>query len=115
MSIQEDIFELQSLEVEMKRLRKELQYLRSQKTKCEERILHYLEKSNQPGVKFNGKTILKVEKSKRKHPKKQEKKDKGIHVLEKYGISSSYTEQVLQELLEHMRGTPEKINTLKIS
>lgn len=115
MSIQEDIFELQSLETEMKRLRKELQQLRAQKLKCEQRILAFLEKSKQPGVKFNGKTILTTEKSKRKYQRKQDKLEKGMHILKKYGISSTYTEQALGELLENMRGTPETVRALKIT
>ncbi len=116
MSIQEDIFELQSLDVEIKRLQKDLHHLRKQKGKCEHRVLEYLEKHNQPGVKFNGKTILSKEKLKRKPAKKQEKIQKGTHVLRKYGFDSvENAEQLLQELMDNMRGTPETVRTLKIS
>ncbi len=115
MSIHEDTFELQSLDIEIKRLKKELQVLRSQKEHCEERIMQYLVKHNQPGIKFNGKTILVQEKQKRKYQKKQEKLNRGGQVLRKYGVSESSAEQLLQELMEQMKGTPEKKPYLKMS
>lgn len=112
MSIQRDTLELQTLDVEIKRLKKQLNELKKRKTECEQKILDFLNQTHQPGIKFNGQVILATEKSKRKYKKKIEKKQCGEYVLRKYGIQNS--EDALEELLETMRGTPEIVRILTI-
>lgn len=112
MSITEDVLELKQLDIELKRLRKQIRNLQSQKQKCEHRILEYLDVNEQPGVKMNDMVILAAHKKKRKYRKQKDRILNGSHILEKYGIHES--KQVLDELIEAMRGSPERKPVLKI-
>jgi hypothetical protein len=112
MSIQNDVRELNLLNIDIKRLRDELKELSKHKQTCEERILEYLKVNNQPGLKFEGKTLV-LEHSKRRKPiKKSTKYEKGTSLLEKHGIQNS--KDVLDELLSEMRGLEEDKNILRI-
>ncbi len=112
MSIQQDVHELRSLDVEMKRLRKHIKLLKDQKDKCEKRILEYLETNQQPGLKHENTVIMAQERKKRRYEKKTSKIIKGESILDKYGIPN--TKEILEELLEAMRGSPQTVSTLKI-
>jgi cell division septum initiation protein DivIVA len=112
MSIQKDVIEIQELDKEMKRLRKRLKHLSSQKNKCEERILEYLRVNEQPGLRMNGTVIMATDIKKRKKRKKADKIRQGETVLEKYGIPNA--KDALDEILESMRGSPEHSSKLKI-
>lgn len=111
MSIQQDVIELQNLDVELKRLRKQIRDLKTQKDACEKRILEYLEVNEQPGLKMNGMVIMAQDRRRRKYQKKTEKIERGESVLQKHGIYNS--REALDELLEAMRGSPEVKPSLK--
>ena len=110
MNIQGDIMECQSLKHEITVLSKRLKILREKARQSEERINVYLEETGQPGVKFRGTAIVREEKPKRKPKKKKDRKADAIYVLEKYGINDP--ENVLEELMEARRGSPDQKSKL---
>jgi hypothetical protein len=112
MSIQQDVIELQDLDNEMKRLRKQMRTLKEQKERCEKRILEYLDVNEQPGLKMNGTIIMAQDRRKRKYQRKSDKLARGEYILQKHGLFNS--KEALDEVLEAMRGSPESKPTLKI-
>ena len=112
MSIHDDVKNLEQLNIEIKRLRARLRILNNEKKECEERIMIFLDENDQPGVKYNGMTIVSTRKTKRRHIKKKEKIDNGEDILRKYGIRDS--KRALEELMEAMRGEQEETNSLRI-
>lgn len=112
MSIQSDINELQSINIEIKNIQQRLKHIRNQKKKVENRINNFLKEKQQPGVKYKGVAITVQDVKKRSYKKKQHKKDDGCYILNKYGINNS--KQVLEELLEAMRGSPEYKPVIKM-
>lgn len=110
-AITQDVTELKELDLEIKRLSKELKALRKHKEACEARIIEYLDVNDQPGLKYQGVTIIAQDRKKRKYQKKSEKIEKGVRVLEKHGIYNS--KEALDEILEAMRGSPEHKSALK--
>jgi septal ring factor EnvC (AmiA/AmiB activator) len=112
MPITDDVIELKSLDTEIKRTRKRLKQLKEQKTQCEARIIEYLDVNNQPGVKMDGTIIMLQDRNKRKYTKKQVKLERGEQILQRHGVYDS--RKTLDELLEAMRGSPERTPGLKI-
>ena len=112
MSIQHDVLEIKNLDIEMKRLRKQLKILKDQKDRCEQRILEYLDVNEQPGLKMDGTIIMAQDRRKRKYENKNNKMVRGETILQKHGIYNS--KEALNEILEAMRGSPETIPKLKI-
>lgn len=111
-SISTDIQHLMDITEEIKRRRKELSDLRKSKQEYEERIIHYLETNNQPGIKYKGTTIIAEERKTRKPVKKLEKENRGTEILEKYGIDNG--KETFHELMEALRGSPKPKSTLRI-
>ena len=112
MSIGDHIRELRELETEIKRLRARVRTLCSQKERCEVFIQGYLKEQNQPGIKMDGMIVLAEEKTRRKPKKKSERISSGVSVLERYGVSHPH--EVLEELLESIRGDAELQEGIKI-
>jgi hypothetical protein len=110
MSITDDVSELYNLEVEIKRLAVSLKELRKQKTKCEERVLEYLDVNSLPGIKYKDSVVM-VHKRKRqpKLPKKEQEEMIG-DLLAKYEMSREQYDGIVKDL----RRSPEYIQTLKI-
>jgi hypothetical protein len=112
MTIQSDVLELQNLDAELKRTRKQLKMLQQQKQNCENRILIYLETNEQPGLRMNGSVIMATDKRTRKYQNKTDRNINGEQVLQKYGIHSS--KEALEELLEVLRGPVQTKSYLKM-
>ena len=112
MSIKQDVVELKQLQAEISRLNKEVKRLRLQKENCENRITDWLDSNDQPGVRHNGITIIQQDRRKRAYIKKGEKLERGLDVLERYGIPRD--RDTLEELLEAMRGPAEHHQGLKL-
>lgn len=112
MSIQTDVIELQQLDIELKNLRKRIRVLSEQKSRCENRILEYLDANDQPGLKMNGTVIMAKPRQVRKYQKKDEKMSRGENVLRKHGVFES--REALAELMEAMRGVSVTKPVLKI-
>jgi len=103
MSIQQDVLELQSLDTEMKQLRKQLKELNLQKTSCEQRIIEYLQANDQPGLKMNGMTI--IAQPHRKLQQKNARLERTESILRKYGVKNS--KETLNEIMTALRSTEE--------
>lgn len=112
MSIVDDVTELKRLDIEIKRQQTELRRLRNQKKDCEKRILDYLDTTEQPGLRFHDMTIIATDRKKRRYKKKSEKEEAGKIILQKHGIYNS--KEALDELLNAMRGSPERESKLQI-
>ena len=112
MSISRDVNELNQLNTEIKRLSAQLKNLRTQAKAVNERIADYLHQKDQPGLRFQGQAIFLEDKSVRKPKKKSEREDAAILILRGYGIDNP--EGVLTELLESRKGSPQKVQKLKI-
>ena len=108
-----NVRELENLNIEIKRLSKQLRKLRARKKKLEGEISQYLEATNKPGVKYKGTAIIAENKIKYvKNRKKVDKENDGTYVLSQYGVKNP--EKVLKELLEAMKGPKENTTVLKI-
>lgn len=112
MSIVNEVQELQSLNEEIKRVRARLRKLNDTKSKIENSILNYLDDNNQPGLRYNGKTIIAERKNKRAYKKKAEKYGDAERVIRQHGISDS--KGVLEDILEAMRGDAVEKNVVKM-
>ena len=64
------------------------------------------------GFKYNGMAVISEEKDRRPYKKKSEKMETGMQILEEYGIQNS--KEVLEELLEKMKGSPVQETKIKI-
>lgn len=113
MSIQGDINELRHISAEIKSLNRRFKTLRMQKKATEKRIDSYLREKEQPGVKYKGIAVTIEERSRRVYKNKKSKQSDGRYVLEKYGIDNS--DEVLEELLEAMRGSPRRRTIVKMT
>ena len=112
-SIQGDINEIKEINAEIQSLRRRLAALKQQKIKAEDRINSFLEEKQQPGVKYRGLAVTLEEKNKRLYKDKKSKEIDGIDILEKYGITSN-SKQVLDELMEAMRGELTTTSVIKV-
>lgn len=113
MSIKQDVTELNNLDTELKRLRARIKVLTEHKKRCEGRILEYLKHNNHPGIRVDGKVIVAQEQKRRKYKSTDKKRQDSIKVFEKYNIRVN--ENVLDELVETLKGSPSSKTTLKIS
>ena len=112
MSIQGKVNELNSIKNELTILSKRGKALRIKKKEIEKEINDYLEAKDQPGLKYQGTAIIRETKTVRKPKKKLDQKYDALDILEKYGISNA--EEVLKELADSKRGSPEETSKLKI-
>ena len=112
MSIQNDVLELKSLDMELKRMRKKFKELKQQREDCERRIMEYLDVNEQPGLRMNGTVIMARDRNTRKNITKSDKMARGDLLLQQHGICNS--QQVLEDLLEVMRGSPESKPSLRM-
>lgn len=111
-TIKADVSELKSIVIEEKRLRFALKELMAKKSKMEEKILVYLNSTEQKGVKYKDIAVISESKSRRKAKTKLEKEKDLVTVLKKNGMSISA--KTVEEILNTLKGDPtEKIN-LKI-
>ena len=106
------VTDLDNLNIEIKRLAKQLRKLRDSKKKIEGNISKYLEETNKPGVKYKGTAIIAENKAKYvRNRKKVDKENDGTYVLSQYGIQNP--DKVLKELLQAMKGPKENTTILK--
>lgn len=111
MSIKSYVEELNSIELELKRLGLEAKKLREKKATVKKRIADFLSAKGQVGVKHHGKAYTINEKVKRKSKGNKLKDQDAKKVLEEWGIEEP--EKLLEELLEARRGEKETISDLK--
>ena len=114
MSTIENMKELEGLKQEIKNMNTVLKKLKAREKLLENNITKYLEAQGKPGFKYKGKAILSEPKTVREIPrrKKDDKERDGAAVLSKYGVGNS--KNVLDEILEAMKGPMTQKNKLKI-
>lgn len=112
MSIKGDLAELESIRRELKSLSQRRKQLREREKLTEDRIQQYIRSKGQPGLKYNGVAVLLEDKEKRKSKKPKDRDKDATEVLERYGIRDA--ENVLKELLDARKGSPEPVSKLKI-
>jgi citrate lyase alpha subunit len=105
--------ELKTLVVEIKNRQVELAKFRKRKEVVEKSILNFLEEKEQPGVKYNGTTVVAQEKIKRTRKKKDEKIQDCINVLAHYNISNG--DKIYNEIMEAIKGEEIQSKILKIT
>lgn len=107
-----DVNELKELNLEITRLSKELKQLRVNRTEVEDRIIDFLRRTDQPGVKYKNIAVVQQERKFHKRPGKKEKFLVGATVLKGYGIDNP--DEVLSKLLDAMRGSQYVKNKLRL-
>jgi hypothetical protein len=111
MSIRALVNESEVLKVEIKTRASQLKGLRRRLKEVEGRIVDYLDEKEQPGVKYEGKAVYIEEKERRKPKKQRDRVEDSLGVLRKHGIDNP--EEVLSELNNARRGSPEPLRKLK--
>jgi len=111
MSIKTDVEELTNLDLEIKRLNKEIQKLRKAKKNCESRILDYCQTNNHPGLSFDNIDVYVDVKQRYIPNKKSEKVAKCDNVLKKYGLHNN---NAVYEILNIIKGDAKNKTSLKI-
>lgn len=111
-SVQSNLIELNNINLELKRLRKETSYLRKKAKQLEQNIVEYLEANDLPGVKYKDQIILVEQKQKRTRMNKKQQNRAAVEVLESYGISNPSA--VLNELMDARKGEEVEETKIKI-
>ena len=112
MNIQEQIRELKSINIEIKRLCKITTDLRRKAKQHEKNIIEYLNHKEQPGVKFQDTAIILENKTKREVKKKQIVEENLLDILRNNGVSNP--KDVLIEIIEARKGTEISMQKIKI-
>jgi hypothetical protein len=112
MSIQLDLDELNLLDEDIKRRKRELIELRTQRENVERRIISFLKEKDQPGVKYRGKAVLIDVKQRSQRKKKREKEHDMMTVLENYGVS--HPQNALKDILNVQKGYQKTDEILRI-
>jgi hypothetical protein len=112
MSIQRDLDELNSLNIEINRLQQNIREYRKQKKNIEDRIISFLKHQESQGVRYNDQAVLLESKDIRNKKKKTEKINDIASVLQRHGIQKS--DKLLNDILEAQRGQASKNDILKV-
>jgi hypothetical protein len=110
--IRSEMKELKEVNTEIKRLAISLKNLRERKKGLEDDIIEYLNRTGQPGIKYEDLIVLAGEKKCRDKKKKEEKELDVLTILEDKGIRNS--RETYLEILEAMRGEQKIAPSLKI-
>jgi len=111
MSIQGKVNEFNSIESELKSLRKRGSVLRKRAKQIKIEIDEYLDMKKQPGLKYKGTAIIRETSEKRPMKKKADAKADAIYVLEQQGVRSP--ERVFEKVMDARRGSPIEQRKLK--
>jgi hypothetical protein len=110
--IRSNMKELKDINTEIKRLNINLKGYRDRKKELEETIIEYLDRTGQPGIKYEDLIVLAGEKKARDRKKKEEKEFDVLTLLEERGIRDS--RNLYNDILEAMKGEEKVISSLKI-
>lgn len=110
--IRSEMKELKEVNTEIKRLAISLKNLRERKKGLEEDIIEYLNRTGQPGIKYEDLIVLAGEKKCRDKKKKEEKELDVLTILEDRGVRNS--RETYLEIIEAMRGEQKIAPSLKI-
>ena len=110
--IRSNMKELKDINIEIKRLNYILKGYRERKKELEDKIMEYLERTGQPGIKYEDLIVLAGEKKARDRKKKEEKEYDVLTLLDQNGVRNS--RELYNEILEAMKGEEKVISSLKI-
>jgi hypothetical protein len=110
--IQSDMRELKELAAEVKRLKMTLKLLNLKKREIEDRIKEYLDKNDQPGIKYQSLIVLSTEKKVRKRKTVEERANEVAQILEERGIHD--VDDAVLEIMETLKGRAQTTMALKI-
>lgn len=110
--IRSNMKELKDINTEIKRLNILLKGHRDRKKELEENIIEYLDRTGQPGIKYEDLIVLAGEKKARDRKKKEEKELDVLTLLEERGIRDSRT--LYNDIIEAMKGEEKVVSSLKI-
>ena len=111
MSISSYLSELDSINKENQRIKKQLQSLKIKKDEVQEKIQKWFIKNNQTSITYNGKVVSLENTTTKKRKKKSEKIENFDNVLRKYGHHN--TNKIIKELLEANSGN--NVETTKLN
>ena len=106
------ISEVSQIDAEIKRLNTQKRKLHARKKECEARIVKFLDRTNQAGVKYQGTALIAKTRNRRGRRKKKDQEKDGSAVLKKYGINNS--DKIVRELLEAIKGQPKEDTVLQM-
>ena len=106
------ISEVGKIDEEIKRLNAQKRKLHARKKDLEKRILAFLEKNEQAGVKYRGTAVIAKDRVRRGRRKKKDQEKDGSAVLKKYGINNS--DKIVRELLEAIKGQVKEDTVLQM-
>ena len=106
------INELNKINQELKRLRIQIRTLNSRKTTLEKEIKTFLEEKDQPGLKYQGVSIMVEDSKKHKYMKQSDKINDCCQILTEYVVQDTTT--VMTQLLKAMKGDEEDVTKLRI-
>lgn len=112
MSITNTVTELNKINQEIQRHRKEIKKLNERKTILDNEIKDFLQSKEQPGLKYQGVAIVLEDSVKHKYKKKDDKKKDCCDLLSEYGIQN--TEDVFSKIINTLKGEEEQTVKLKI-
>jgi len=110
--IQSDMRELKELTTEIKRMKMTLKLLNLKKHEIEDRIKDYLDKNEQPGIKYQSLVVLATEKKVRKRKTVEERANEVAQILEEKGIHD--VDDTVLEIMETLKGKAQTTMALKI-
>lgn len=111
--IRQDLKELSNIIEESKRLGEQLSVLRDRKRELEQRLIEYLQNTDEVGLKYESFIFIPKDKKIRKKLKKKERDEAAVRVLGDYGVDQP--KEAYEKLLDAMKGDEEIIPSLKIS
>lgn len=111
MSVRSSIQEISKIKAEIKRNLAKNRELRKRLKVLDKSVLDYLDKRQQPGVKWNGQAIYKETKMSTSRKKKLEKEEDSLDILRNYGIKNP--KKALQKILDARKGECVEKTTLK--
>lgn len=110
--IRAEMKELKNINLEIKRLSVGLKGLRDRKKELEESILEYLDRTGQPGIKYEDLIVLAGEKKGREKKSKDEKELDVLTILEHHGVGES--RNVYKDIMNALKGEQKTAPSLKI-
>ncbi len=110
--IRSNMKELKDINTEIKRLNIVLKGYRDRKKELEDNIIEYLDRTGQPGIKYEDLIVLAGEKKARERKKKEEKELDVLTLLEERGIRDS--RNLYNDIIEAMKGEEKVVSSLKI-
>lgn len=111
--IREDLKELSTIIERCKTIQDDLKELRERKKTLEQRLLEYLQHTEEVGLKYESFIFIPKDRKKFKKLKKKERDEVAVKVLEDYGVTQP--KEAYVNLMIALKGEEEIVQSIKIS